>query len=147
MKLGPAVLLTALAGTLVAMQAPVNGRLRLSVGTFQAAAISFAIGLSVLVVLAAVTGGGLGAMGRLGDGPWWMLIGGLLGAAYVSSVLVTVRTLGAGAVVGATIAGQLTMSVVIDHFGWLGVARHPVTAMRVVGVVLLGLGVFLVVRD
>ena len=39
------------------------------------------------------------------------------------------------------------MSVAVDQFGWLGVARNPITAGRVAGLVLLGLGVFLVVRD
>ena len=60
----------------------------------------------------------------------------------------TVRTLGAGGVVAATIAGQLALSVVVDHFGLLGVdqaADHA--ARRCVGVVLLGLGTYLVVRE
>ena len=39
---------------------------------------------------------------------WYYLIGGLLGAAYVTTVLLTVRTLGAGGVTAATVAGQLT---------------------------------------
>jgi transporter family-2 protein len=65
----------------------------------------------------------------------------------VTSVLVTVRTLGAGGVVAATIAGQLSMSVIVDHFGWLGVERQPITAVRFAGILLLAAGVFLVVRD
>jgi uncharacterized membrane protein YdcZ (DUF606 family) len=39
------------------------------------------------------------------------------------------------------------MAVVIDQLGWLGVARHPVTATRLAGVALLAAGVYLVVRD
>ncbi len=64
-----------------------------------------------------------------------------------TSFLVTVRTLGAGGVVAATIAGQLAVSVVVDHFGLIGVAKQPVTAAKVVGVALLGLGTYLVVRE
>ncbi len=75
------------------------------------------------------------------------LVGGLLGAAYVTSVLVTVRELGAGPVVAATIAGQLTMSVVLDQFGLLGLPKDPITVGKVVGIVLLSLGVYLVVRE
>ena len=59
---------------------------------------------------------------------------------------VTVRTLGAGGVTAATIAGQLTMSVIVDQFGLLGVARDPTTAPKVLGLVLLAAGTFLVVR-
>ena len=62
-------------------------------------------------------------------------------------MLVTVRSLGAGGVVAATITGQLAMSVLADHYGWLGVQRDPVSALKLLGVVLLGLGTFLVVRE
>ncbi|MEA2216170.1 MAG: putative inner rane exporter, YdcZ, partial [Solirubrobacteraceae bacterium] len=44
------------------------------------------------------------------------------------------------------ITGQLVISVVIDRFGLLGVARSPITLQRVVGLVLLAAGVALVVR-
>jgi transporter family-2 protein len=62
-------------------------------------------------------------------------------------VLVTVGTLGAGGVVAATIAGQLAVSVVVDHLGILGVAKQPVTAARIAGVALLAAGTYLVVRE
>jgi transporter family-2 protein len=142
-----AVAVTAGAGTLVALQAPVNSRLGKGVGTLPAAVFSFALGLLVLVVIALLASGGLGSLGRVGRVPWWALIGGLLGAIYVASVLVTVRTLGAGGVTAATIAGQLTMAVVIDQLGLVGVSRHPITAGRIAGVILLAAGVFLVVRN
>jgi bacterial/archaeal transporter family-2 protein len=58
-----------------------------------------------------------------------------------------VRTLGAGGVTAATIAGQLTLAVVVDQFGWLGLAQRSITASRVAGIVLLAAGVFLVVRN
>jgi bacterial/archaeal transporter family-2 protein len=78
--------------------------------------------------------------------PWYYLIGGLLGVAYVSTVLVTVRTLGAGGVTAATIAGQLTLAVLVDQFGWLGVAQRSITVSRLAGIALLAAGVFLIVR-
>jgi transporter family-2 protein len=65
----------------------------------------------------------------------------------VSTVLVTVRTLGAGGVTAATIAGQLTLAVIIDQLGILHVTQKPITLARIVGVVLLAAGVFLIVRD
>jgi bacterial/archaeal transporter family-2 protein len=147
MSRGLATALALGAGVLVAMQAPINSRLGRALGTFQAASFSFAVGLVVLVAIAAVANGGLGTVTRIGHQPWWYLIGGFLGAAYVASSLVTVRSLGAGGLTAATITGQLTMAVIIDQFGLLGVARHPVNAARLLGLVLLASGVFLVVRD
>ncbi len=140
-----ALLLTVLAGGLIALQAPINGRFGRTIGSLPAASVSFALGLVVLLAIVTIRG----EVGRLGEAahvPWWYLIGGVLGAAYVTTVLVTIGTLGAGAVVAATIAAQLTVSLLIDQFGWLGVARDPITVTQVMGVVLLALGVYLIVR-
>jgi len=142
-----AVGLTAVAGGLIALQAPVNSTLGRAVGTLQAAFVSFAIGTAALLVLAAIARGGLGAIADGRHVAWYSLAGGVLGAAYVTTALVTVRSLGAGGVTAATIAGQLATAVVVDHFGLLGVERQPVTALRLVGIALLAGGVFLVVRD
>jgi len=144
---GLALLLTAVAGGLVALQAPINSALGRSVGTFQAAFVSFTIGTLLLAVIATLFKGGLGQVGEARHLSWYYLTGGLLGAAYVTTILVTVRTLGAGGAVAATIAGQLTMSVVIDHYGLLGVNRDPVDALKLAGVALLAVGTYLVVRD
>jgi len=102
---GVAVVLTAIAGGLVAMQAPINSKLGKAAGTFAAASISFLIGTAILLAITALSGWkvDLASAGKL---PWYYLTGGLLGAAYVTTVLVSVRTLGAGGVTAATIAGQ-----------------------------------------
>ncbi len=141
-----AVAATVVAGGLVALQAPINSQLGKTVGTFAAASVSFAIGLAVLVAITLVAGG-FGDVARAADLRWYYLTGGLLGAAYVSCVLVTVRHLGAGGVTAATITGQLSMSVVVDHLGWLGVERDPVDLTKVAGLVLLAAGTFLIVRQ
>jgi transporter family-2 protein len=135
-----------IAGALVAMQAPINSALGRAAGSFQAAAWSFTVGLVALLCLAALTGG-VGNPGRARELEWYYLLGGgLIGATYVTSVLIMVRTLGAGGVTAATIAGQLSMSVVLDHFGLLGLERSPVTAVKLAGVGLLVLGTLLIIR-
>lgn len=141
-----AVALTVLVGCLVALQAPTNARLGKVVGTFPAAALSFAIGTLTLIVLASVIDG-WGKVGDVRGAPLAYFAGGLLGAAYVTTVLVTVQTLGAGGVTAATIAGQLATSVVIDQFGLLGVAKQPASALKLLGVALLAVGTYLIVRE
>ena len=147
MDRGAAVLLTAFTGGLVALQAPINSLLGRSIGTWQAAFLSFAIGTMALACIAALATGGLGQVADVRGVPWYYLTGGLLGAAYVTSILVTVRTLGAGGIVAATVAAQLAVSVVVDHYGLIGVTKQPITLAKALGVVLLGLGTYLVVRD
>jgi transporter family-2 protein len=141
-----AVGLTAAVGGLIALQAPINSVLGKRIGTLPAASLSFAIGTALLVLLAFVFGGGYGKLGEARSLSWVYLAGGVLGAAYVTSVLVTVRTLGAGGVTAATIAGQLTAAVVVDQLGVLGVEKQVITAPRLVGIALLAAGTFLVVR-
>jgi transporter family-2 protein len=142
-----AVLATAAAGGLVAMQAPINSALGKTIGSLPAASFSFAIGLVALVGITLVSGEGFGRLGDVGGLSWYYLIGGLLGAVYVTTVLISVRTLGAGGVTAATIAGQLTLSVVLDQLGVLGLAQREITPARIVGVALLAAGVVLVVRN
>jgi len=141
-----AVLATAAAGGLIALQAPINGRFGREIGALPAASVSFALGLAAMLTIVAVRGE-VGRIGEAASVPWWYLTGGILGAVYVTTVLITVGTLGAGPVVAATIAAQLSMSLVVDQFGWLGVRRDPITASQLAGVALLALGVFLIVRE
>ena len=147
MDRGVAVVLTAVVGGLIALQAPINSQLGRSVGTFQAAFVSFALGTVLLAVIAGLARGGFAQIGEVRGLSWWYLTGGVLGALYVTTVLVTVRSLGAGPVVAATIAGQLSASLVVDQLGVLGVEKDPITAAKVVGVVLLAAGVYLIVRE
>jgi transporter family-2 protein len=142
-----AVALTAGTGGLVALQAPINSVLGHRIGTWQAAFLSFAIGTAALALIAALAKGGMGQIAEVRGIGWVYLTGGLLGAIYITSLIVTVRSLGVGGVVAATLAGQLGVGLVVDHFGWLGTERQPITLAKVAGVALLAAGTWLVVRE
>ena len=146
MDRGLAVALTAVVGGMVALQGPINSHLGKTIGTFQAAFFSFATGTIILAIIAGLARGGIGQIADARTHAPQYLNGGALGACYVSCVLVTVRTLGAGGIVAASIAGQLTMSVIIDQFGLLGLEKDPISAMKAIGVLLLAAGTLLVVR-
>ncbi len=134
-------------GGVVAMQAPLNSQLGRTIGGVQASMIALGISFVALGALSAVVGG-YGGLAKLGDAPLHVAVGGgLIGALYVGSIVFTVRELGAGGLTAATISGQLALAVVIDHFGWLGVARSPITAAKLLGIALLGLGTWFVVKD
>jgi transporter family-2 protein len=143
---GLAVLVGVAAGCLVGMQAPINSRLGKTVGSLQAATFSFLVGTVVLLLIAAFVRGGLGSLSQVRHVPWWALVGGLLGAVYVTVALVAVRTLGASGLTAVVITGQLAISVAIDRFGLFGLAKQHIDASRIVGLVLLVVGVVLVVR-
>ena len=147
MDKGVAVAVAAVVGGLVATQAPLNSQLGRTVGGLQASVVALAVSFVALLALAAVTEG-LGGIRRIGDAPVYVAIGGgLAGALYVGSIVFTVRALGATGLTAVTIAGQLVLAMVIDHFGWLGVERSPITAVKIAGIALLALGTWLVISD
>lgn len=145
MDRGLAVTLTAAVGGLIALQAPVNAELGKATGNVAAALVSFIVGTLLLVLLVAFSGQADG-LRNVFDLEWYYLIGGVLGVAYVYTVLVTVSSIGAGGVAAATITGQLTASVVIDRLGILGLEEQALSTERIAGVALLLAGTYLVVR-
>ena len=147
MDRGVAALLMVVAGGFIALQSPINSHLGRAVGAIQGAFVSFAVGTAVLLVAALLARGGLGRIGHVGDVSWIYLTGGVLGAGYVTTALLSVRSLGTGGVIAATIAGELAVAVLIDQYGWFGVTQQAITPGRIAGIVLLSLGVLLVVRN
>jgi bacterial/archaeal transporter family-2 protein len=142
---GLAVLITAIAGGLIAAQAPINAGLGKATGNLPAALVSFTIGTAALAAIV-VLSGKAGGLNSTFDVSWYYLLGGFLGAIYVFNALVAVSVIGAGGVAAATIFGQLTASVLIDRLGLFGLDQVALTPERALGVVLLLAGTILVVR-
>ena len=143
-----AVLATVAAGGIVAVQAPVNNVLSKKVGTFGAVSVNFLVGTVVVLVITFAFAGGIESTDGVESPQWYYwLFGGLAGVAIVLTTLITVRELGAGGVTAATIAGQLTLSVVIDRLGVLGLDERAITWDKMLGIALLAAGTVLVVRE
>ncbi|HEX6666716.1 MAG TPA: DMT family transporter [Solirubrobacterales bacterium] len=145
MDRGAAVLLTAAAGGLIALQAPINAGLGKATGGLPAALVSFAVG-SIALATIVVLSGKAGGLSSTFDVSWYYLLGGLLGAVYVANALIAVSVIGAGGVAAATVTGQLTASVVIDRLGLFGLDEVALTPERLLGVGLLLAGTALIVR-
>ncbi len=135
-----------LAGGATALQAPTNARLAAAVGSpVNAAFVSFAIGTVALGLLAAVlhVRPDMGATRAM---PAWAWMGGLYGCVFVITAAWAVPRLGAALTITLMVAGQLLISLALDHFGALGVPRQPVGLTKLAGVVLVFAGVLLVRR-
>jgi bacterial/archaeal transporter family-2 protein len=132
-----------LAGAMLPVQFGINAQLAAWVGgSVRAALVSFVVGALGLFVATLLVARGWPE--RAGDAPWWVWIGGLLGAFYVLGSIVTAPKLGAATLVALILAGQAVASLLVDHYGWVGFEEHPVTLLRVAGIVLLAGGVVLV---
>ncbi|MBC8141832.1 MAG: DMT family transporter [Armatimonadetes bacterium] len=144
------LLMTFFAGAGLPVQAALNSRLGREFGSpLFGSFFSFCIGtvsvlLFVLISRVAAPVGGFGAVAaRL---PWWLWLGGVIGAVFVSVAAMYAGRLGVTVFSATVIAGQLVASVILDHFGILVAERHPVSALRLFGIALLIAGIALIRR-
>ena len=134
--------IAATAGMLIAIQAAANGSLRETLGSAWYAAffsIAGTMASAVIFILSARTP--LPTLGLIRTAPWWNWIGGPLGAAFVLSGTLLVPRLGTATFLAAVIAGQLTCSLAIDHFGLMHIQQHSLTLGRTMGAALIFGGV------
>ena len=69
-----------------------------------------------------------------------------MGVVFVTAVLVLIPEIGVLKVLAAAMVGQLLVSAVIDHYGWLWVPVQPFSTSRISGMGCLLAGLYLVHR-
>ena len=122
-------------GTGLTLQIAMNTRMRaFAAGPFGAALLSFVVGaLALATVLALARAPWPGR--ELAQAPWWTWWGGLMGALYVLGTVLIAPRIGPGPLLALVVMGQMSAALVLEHYGWLGTVRHPVSAVRMVVVV------------
>jgi len=134
-----------IAGSLMPIQAGVNHRLARGVSnSITASFVSFCVGLVALAIYLAVTKKFQLDTAAIKSEPAWIWIGGLFGAVFVASTTLLVPKLGATLTFSLVIFGQLFMSLLVDHYGWLGVPVNPITLKKFIGVTLVVAGVLII---
>ncbi|HEY0111284.1 MAG TPA: DMT family transporter [Fibrella sp.] len=142
------LLLALLTGIAISIQAGINSSLRLSLNNpLLASLISFGTGFFTLLLVHIATGGGLLPLASLRSLTWWKWTGGVIGAVYVTTVILAVPRIGTANLVSLSVAGQLLAAVVLDHYGMLGFVQHPANGWRLLGIGLILAGVLLVVKN
>jgi len=141
------ILLALTAGAALPIQASLNGRLGKELGNPMLAALgSFVAGCLVLLLYLLATRTSFPAPALLSRIPPYLWIGGVLGGLYVTLAIILTPRLGVATTMGLVVAGQIGVSILLDHFGLLGLDKHPVSLGRLAGAVLLAAGVILVKR-
>lgn len=134
-----------LAGAVLPFQAASNAALgRLLGHPLWGALTSLMVSAVVVVIALLVLRVSAPEIGKALQGSWWLWIGGVLGALYVGSAAAITPQLGASGFLLLVVAGQIVASVLVDHFGLVGLASKPITFARLAGVVLIFAGVLLV---
>jgi transporter family-2 protein len=130
-----------IAGAATAAQVPVNAALRSHLAhPIQATFISFAVGMLGSLALCFVFGSPAPSVSTLSRIPWWAWCGGLFGALYVGSAIILSPRIGVAAMLSMVIAGQMVMSLLIDHYGLLSAPTYRTTSQRLLGAGLVAIG-------
>ena len=132
-------------GMCSAVQTALLGRLGVSLGSpAKASLASFVVGLAALTVVVGLVDHTYSLGDALEKGnPWWMWVGGLLGATLVMCNAYLSSEIGTGMTVMLILLGQVGGGLVVDRFGLLGVPRKHVRATQYVGVILAAMGIVL----
>jgi transporter family-2 protein len=111
------------------------------------AAANMVTGLAFTVLLLLIVHKSLPSVAQLRAAPWWTwLAGGFLGTAYLTGNILLAPKLGAAALVGLVVTGQLLFAIAADNYGWLGFEQHGVTIWRGLGCLLMMGGVTLIAK-
>ena len=106
------------------------------------------LGLVQSILMPFVVGFALGQLGlpsgKAEQAPWWAWLGGVCGAIALLSQPLAAPRLGAAAYVGLFVTASIVLSVIADHFGWLGFDQHAAGLGRIAGCLLMVTGIALV---
>ena len=139
------LILALAAGAMMPTQAAINNKLAAFVESpVLAAFISFLVGTVALLLYIVASGTPLGNLAGARNASLIAWTGGLLGAFFVASTVTLVPRLGVALTFSLIIAGQMLITLVIDHFGFLGVPVKEVNLPRLLGVTFITVGVILI---
>lgn len=141
-------ILPVLAGMTIAVQSGINAQLRVAVNNpMLAAFISFLGGTVVLAAILLFSKQAIPSLATFGTISWYKFMGGLLGVFVVTNAIVSVQQIGAANMYVLIVGGQLLAALIMDHFGVLGLRQNPVTLQKLLGILFLFAGVYLVNKN
>ena len=138
------ILLALLAGAFLPLQGALNTKLgNAAQSPIHASMISFIIGALSVALYVFLTRQSVSLAG-LRTAPVYAWLGGILGAFYVTVIILAFPKLGPGLTFALVVAGQMIISMVLEHFDILVAQQNPITAWRLGGVALIIAGVVLI---
>ncbi|MEZ7500400.1 DMT family transporter [Flavobacterium sp. Arc3] len=137
------IILAFFAGSFLPIQSGMNNKLAKTGGSpVHASMISFAIGLLVLVIYILLTSQNVSWKG-IKDAPSYAWAGGILGAFYVTIIVLAFPKIGPGLTFGLVVTGQLLISMLMEHFQIMGAQQIPISIGRITGMLLIIVGVII----
>jgi transporter family-2 protein len=138
------VAVAAVGGVAVALQAQFMGLMDKAMGTLESVFVTYASGGMLIAIVMLVHGGGNLTVWR--TVPWYALTAGVIGLIIVGTIAYTVPRLGLVLALTILVASQFLMGAVLDHLGLLGAPVRPLDLSRLLGVAVVLVGIWLIMR-
>ena len=139
------ILLAITSGAVLPFQAALNGKMGRAVqDPVYAAFISFVVGSIALFIYLLATKTTLNTISHATEVHWTVWTAGILGGFYVACVIILAPRLGVALTFGLVVAGQLGISLVIDHYGLIGIPVHKISWQRILGILMVIAGVVII---
>jgi transporter family-2 protein len=139
------IILIGLAGGIaVGLQSPMASMLTQRMGIFESVFIVH-VGGAVIALIPLLFYGG-GKLSQWRSVPWYTLGAGVFGLIVIAAISYMIPRVGVATSITAIVAGQLLVSIILDHFGLLGMAVKPLDVTRVIGIAVVLFGVWLTVK-
>lgn len=134
-------------GIAMTLQTAINTQLREYLySPLQAALFSFLVGTIVLAIMVFFQQVPKPNLHEIVHLPWYMWLGGVLGVYAISLSIYAAPKLGYLTLSGLILFGQIAMSMLVDHFGVLGTEKAPINWQRLLGGVVIFIGVLLTLQ-
>ena len=137
------IIIGILGGISVGIQTPIANAIGKRVGS---SASSFIVHISGAIFSALLLLRDSEGIKQINTLPWWMFGVGLFGVVLFLTINYTIPRLGATAAVALIILGQLSAGLLIDTFGWFDVVPKPLNGSRILGVLFLLIGGYIIAR-
>lgn len=131
-------------GVAVALQGPMSGVMSQRVGPY-ASSLIIHLGGAIASALFMLVSGGVN-LRELQNIPRPFFLAGVLGLLLYITFSYTLPRVGATVASALLIVAQLTLGMIIDHYGWFGLAQHSFSLQRFLGLVFLTIGAWLVTQ-
>lgn len=139
------VIVALIAGAVIPTQTALNNKMAGAVSSpILAALVSFLVGSLTILIYALASGEKVANLSMAKDAQPTAWLGGMLGAFFVASTIILLPRLGVVLTISLVIAGQLVVSLIIDHYGLLGLPVKEVSLPRLAGVALVAIGAILI---
>ncbi|MGI6364661.1 MAG: DMT family transporter [Bacillota bacterium] len=133
------LIIAALSGLAMTFQGAINAALKEKIGVAPMSLTVHLIGL-IVSVAAVLFISGTPRLEDFKNAPLYSYLGGLLNVAIIGGVAYSIAKTGATIGISAILFGQLTTAVVLDHFGIFALEKIPLSWVRIIGVVLMLVG-------